>query len=99
MEIYLLRHGIAVERDAHRGPDEERALTDEGRRKVRRGAEAMRAMKLSCDVILSSPLVRARQTAEIVAESLRLKKQLQVTEHLAPGVPTAKQIKWLKGLR
>ncbi len=99
MEIYLLRHGIAVEHGAHGERDEERALTSEGRRKVRDVAAAMRAMKLSFDVILTSPLVRALQTAEIVAESLRLKKRLQVTEHLSPGVLPVKQIKWLGNLR
>jgi phosphohistidine phosphatase len=99
MEILLLRHGIAVEREDHTGPDEERALTDEGRRKVRRVAEAMRAMKLSFDVIFSSPLARALQTAEIVAEILRLRPRLQLTEHLGSGASPAKQISWLKNLR
>jgi len=99
MEIYLLRHGIAEERAAHNGPDEERALTAEGRRKLRQVAKAMRAMRLSFDVIFSSPLVRALQTAEIAAEALRLKRRLQLTEHLAPGTPTEKQIAWLKDLR
>ena len=99
MDIYLLRHGLATERGAHRGPDEERALTTEGRRKVGRVAEAMRAMKLSFDVIFSSPLVRALQTAEIIAGSLRLKRRLQVTEHLAPGASSAKMLFQITGLR
>lgn len=99
MQIYLLRHGIAVERTEHDGPDEERALTGEGRRKVRCVAKAMRAMSLSLDLILTSPLVRAVQTAEIVAEALRIKKRLQVTDFLTPNVPTEKQIAWLKTLR
>ena len=99
MEIYLLRHGIAIERGDFNGPDEERALTAEGRRKARRVARAMRALRLSFDVIFSSHLVRALQTAEIVAESLRSKRRLQLTEHLAPSTPTVKQIAWLKSLR
>jgi phosphohistidine phosphatase len=99
MEIYLLRHGIAAERGAHSGSDEERALTAEGRRKVRGVAEAMRAMKLSLDVIFSSALVRALQTAEIVADSLRLKRRLQVTEHLAPGAPIAKLFSQMNSLQ
>lgn len=99
MEIYLLRHGIAAEREEHSGPDEERELTDEGRRKVRHAAEAMGAMKLSFDAIFSSPLARALQTAEIVAENLRLKRRLQLTEHLAPGIPPGKQMSWLKNLQ
>jgi phosphohistidine phosphatase len=99
MEIYLLRHGVATERGEHGGPDEERALTAEGRRKVRRVAEAMRAMELSFDVILSSPLVRALQTAELVAESLRLKRRLQVTEHLEPGASIAKLFSQMQNLQ
>lgn len=99
MEIYLLRHGIAVERDEHRGPDEERALTEEGRRKTRQAAKAMHVMRLSFDVIFSSPLVRALQTAEIVADTPRLKRRLQLTEHLAPQATSQKQIAWLKNLR
>ena len=98
MEIYLLRHGIAVERTAYSGPDEERALTAEGRRKVKRVARAMRAMRLSFDLIFSSPLVRAAQTAEIIAEALRLKKRLKVTDFLT-ATSTEKQIAWLKSLR
>jgi len=99
MEIYLLRHGLAEERGAHPGPDEERALTAEGRRKVRRVGRAMGAMRLSFDVIFSSPLVRARQTAEIVAEMLRQQKRLQLTEHLVPGSLVAGQVAWLQKLR
>jgi phosphohistidine phosphatase len=99
MEIFLLRHGIAEERAEHRGPDEKRALTAEGRRKMRRVVIAMRAMRLSFDAIFSSQLLRALQTAEIVVDALRLKKRLQVTEYLAPGTSTRKQIAWLKSVR
>ena len=99
MEIYLLRHGIAVERTEFRGPDEKRALTAEGRRKVSCVANAVRAMRLSFDVIFSSPLVRAAQTAQIVAEALRLEKRLQNIDFLTPATPTEKQIAWLKSLQ
>jgi phosphohistidine phosphatase len=99
MEIFLLRHAIAIERAEHDGPDEERPLTEEGRRELKRVARAMRTMGLSFDVIFSSPLVRALQTAEIVAASLRLKNRLQVTDRLAPSMPAGKQIAWLNRLR
>ena len=71
MTVYLLRHGIAVERG--RGDvqtDAARPLTPAGRRKLRRVAVAMRAMELSFDAILSSPLVRAQQTAEVIRREL-----------------------------
>ena len=99
MEIFLLRHAIAVERAEHEGPDEERALTAEGRRKLKCVARAMRNLELSFEVILSSPLVRALQTAEIVAASLRLKDRLQVTDWLAPSASPGKQVAWLKSLQ
>ena len=68
MNLYLLRHGIAAERGAGQSAgDADRPLTTKGRRKLRRAAAAMRTMQLSFDVILSSPLVRARQTAELIA--------------------------------
>ena len=64
--LMLLRHGIAE--DAAPGEaDAERRLTGEGKRKLREVAAGMRALKLPVDVILTSPLRRARETAEIVA--------------------------------
>lgn len=68
MKLYLLRHGKAEPRE---GPglrdDAKRALTPEGRRRVELAARGMQRMGLRFDRILSSPLVRARETAEIVA--------------------------------
>ena len=85
MNLYILRHGIAVEHGAAGyEKDSERPLTGKGERKVWMIAEAMEAMKISFDLILSSPLVRARQTAEIVAEALKAKKRLELTDTLAP---------------
>jgi phosphohistidine phosphatase len=85
MELYLLRHGIATERGKEsRGGDAQRPLISEGRGKMRRIAKAMRALELSFDLILSSPLLRARQTADIVAEEFKLAEQLKLSSHLAP---------------
>ncbi len=86
MNLYLLRHGIAVEAGTPGcATDRERPLTPEGKRKLARVAGAMEAMELSFDLLLSSPLVRARQTAEIVARSLRAEKRLAFTDELMPG--------------
>ena len=69
MEIYLLRHGIAeVGRQGR--PDSERALTDEGREKLRRVLKRARAAGAAPSVILSSPYRRAVETAEVAAEVL-----------------------------
>jgi phosphohistidine phosphatase len=68
MNLFLLRHGIAVERDEFASANDElRPLTPKGQRELRQSVAALRAMELQFDVILSSPLLRARQTAEIVA--------------------------------
>jgi phosphohistidine phosphatase len=84
MELFLLRHGIAVERGtAGYDDDEKRPLTPEGRKKTERVAEAVKTMKLSFDRVLSSPLVRAQQTATIVVKTLKLQKRLRFSRHLA----------------
>ena len=86
MDLYFLRHGIAVEPGTLGCKDDrERPLTSDGRRKLARIAAAMAAMEISFDLILSSPCVRARQTAGIVARSLRVEKRLAFTETLAVG--------------
>ena len=100
MNLYLLRHGVAAERGAGQyASDAERPLTTKGRRKLRRTAAAMRAMDLSFDVILSSPLVRARQTAELIAKALHCRHRLELTELLAPGAIAAGLVRRLKQLK
>jgi len=91
MELYVLRHAIAVMRDAEGGgPDEERPLTDRGTAKLRRVVRGMKALGLSFDRILTSPYLRALQTAEIVAAEMGAPKKLERTLHLAPaGDPRA----------
>jgi phosphohistidine phosphatase len=84
MEIYILRHGIAVERGTKGYQnDSERPLTKEGEEKMYRIAKAILALELEFDLILSSPYVRARQTAEIVAASLE--EEVTLTNFLTPG--------------
>ena len=86
MELYLLRHGIAVE-PGTRGFEDDfaRPLTPKGRRQLRKNSAAIRKIAGDFDLILSSPLVRAKQTAEIVAKELKLKKRLRFSNALAPG--------------
>ena len=68
MEIYVVRHGIAIDReDPKCPPDPERYLTEEGIEKTKRVAAAVAALSSTPDVLLSSPYVRATQTAEIFA--------------------------------
>ena len=83
MEVYLLRHGIA-DNDSPTGRDADRPLTDEGRRKLRDVMKVVAAAGVRPDALVSSPFVRARQTAEIVREMLGCKDDLLFTEALVP---------------
>jgi phosphohistidine phosphatase len=86
MNLYILRHAIAVDHGTPGFPnDADRPLTAEGERKLERIAEAMEAMDLGIELVLSSPYLRARQTAEGVVEVLKLRKRLELTDTLTPG--------------
>ncbi len=86
MNLFILRHGIAVERGTPGfKTDAGRPLTPKGKRQLRQIAGAMQNLDLSFNLILSSPFLRARQTAEIVAQSLRWKKRLAFSDELTPG--------------
>jgi phosphohistidine phosphatase len=99
MNLFILRHGIAVEPGSPGyAKDADRPLTAEGERKTRRIAEATEVMDLGFDLILSSPYLRARQTAEIVAEVRKARKQLEYTEELTPGGSPRKLIEQLARL-
>jgi len=96
MNLFILRHGIAVEHGAAGYEnDDERPLTSKGERKVWMIAEAMKALEISFDLALSSPLVRARETAEIVAEALKCKKRLELTDTLEPQESAKPLIEYL----
>src|SRR5947209_7782988 len=91
-ELYILRHGIAAEPDRSKYPrDADRPLTAEGKRKTAKVAKALDALGLSFDAVLSSPYLRARQTAEIVVSQLNLEARLEITNSLAPH-GTAQQL-------
>ena len=84
MELYLLRHAIAVDRGTPGyDVDSQRPLTAAGRKEMRRAAKGMKELALKFDVILYSPYERARATAEIVAEVLKMRPRLKVAEELA----------------
>jgi phosphohistidine phosphatase len=89
MELYVLRHGVAEERGEAWPDDRRRPLTAEGKAKTREVATGLHALGVAPDAIFSSPLVRARQTAEIVALELGLVKALRETRHLEPGAAPA----------
>jgi phosphohistidine phosphatase len=85
MNLYLMRHGIALAQDdpsvAH---DAERPLTNKGVKRMRKAARGVRQLDIPFDAVLTSPLLRARQTAEIVASTLALESRLEEISGLAP---------------
>lgn len=82
--LYLLRHGIAEDPGA-RLADADRALTAEGVRKTKQAAAGMKELGIVPEKILTSPLRRARETAEIVAEVLRPDLGVDIYQPLASG--------------
>ena len=83
--LYLMRHGIAAE-PARGVADADRALTDEGVEKTTRVAEGLRALDVRPDAILSSPLVRAHETARLAGEILAPDCEIELRQVLAGGV-------------
>jgi phosphohistidine phosphatase len=84
-ELYLVRHGIAEPRGEAWPDDAKRPLTEQGMSRLKRSARALVRLGVSIDVVLTSPLVRTRQTAEIVAGAFSPRPSLINVEALAPG--------------
>jgi phosphohistidine phosphatase len=90
LELYLVRHGIAAERGPEYPDDSKRPLTSNGISRLRKQAKALAALGLELDQIISSPLVRTKQTAEILAQGLTSRPPIALSDALAPaGTPAA----------
>ncbi len=87
MEVIFFRHGIAVDRDRWKGNDDDRPLTKAGAGSTKLTAQGLRILQVQPDVILSSPLMRAQQTAEIVQEALGAKSKIELVDDLRPNAP------------
>jgi phosphohistidine phosphatase len=87
MELYIVRHGIAIDREDPKCPaDPERFLTEEGREKSRQAAKGVAEIASIPDLILTSPYLRALQTAEIFADIFEYSKnKIRKSEFLLPG--------------
>jgi phosphohistidine phosphatase len=94
MDLYFLRHGKAA--DPVGADDFSRELTPQGIEEMEAEAERLEELGLELDVILTSPLRRAVQTAEIVARRLKLKKKLAESDLLSPGCDLARLRKLLE---
>jgi phosphohistidine phosphatase len=80
--LYFLRHGEAADAGTWRGDDFSRPLTDRGRERLALEAQALKQLGLAVEEIVTSPLLRARQTAAIVADALRMADRLVADERL-----------------
>jgi phosphohistidine phosphatase len=89
MLCYFLRHGPAGDAATYSGSDFDRPLTSDGSKRIAREAKALADLELELDAIISSPLVRARQTAEIVAKELGLRDALHLDERVGLGFSAA----------
>lgn len=101
MHILLFRHGIAVDRNDPQAPadDEQRPLLPKGAKKTRAAARGLLALGFDPTVMISSPLVRAVQTADIVAEVLRVPPAARKTWNtLKPDADAADAARELSGM-
>ena len=83
IDLYLIRHGLAGQQGDY-AHDDERPLTDEGKRKTWQVAKRLVELGVTVDLIVTSPLVRAQQTAAILQEA-GCSQALEVAEYLATG--------------
>ena len=95
-ELFILRHGIAVPHGTPGIPEDERPLTDKGEKRMRQIGRGLTALKLSLDRIVTSPLPRARRTAQIVAQELGLIDKLETSSALSAGTDAESLRDWLR---
>jgi phosphohistidine phosphatase len=99
MKLLVIRHGPAGDREAFAAtgqPDDLRPLTERGRRKVRRAARGLRHQVGALDLVATSPLTRARETAAIVADRIGGPELVTLPELAPDAVPDA-LVPWLRG--
>jgi phosphohistidine phosphatase len=97
MYLYLIRHGIAIDLDTidsnRTDLDRSRHLTKTGRKKIEQVAKSLKMANLKFDRIVSSPLVRAQQTAELLIAQ-NLSSQLELSDDLAPSGNLESWLTW-----
>ena len=84
-ELYLIRHGIAEDRGDAWPDDSKRPLTEEGIARLRKIARGLQRFGVAIDVLVTSPFVRTRQTAEVVAATFDPRPPIVTAESLTPG--------------
>ena len=85
LELFLIRHGVAAERGPEWPDDSKRPLTPDGLAKLRKAARGLEAIGITFGQIVSSPLVRTRQTAEVFSQLLKGNPPIVFADALAPA--------------
>jgi phosphohistidine phosphatase len=96
IHLYLVRHAIAEERGENWPDDTKRPLSDEGRVRMARQVAGLEALDVRIEEVLTSPLVRTRQTAEILAQGLSSRPKVTNYAALAPGHSAKEMLNGLK---
>jgi phosphohistidine phosphatase len=92
LELYLIRHGVAAERGKDWPDDSKRPLTPDGIARLRKSARGLNALGVGFDQIVTSPLVRTRQTADVFSEELKDHPPITTADALAPAGSSASVI-------
>jgi phosphohistidine phosphatase len=95
-DLYIVRHGIAVDPGTPGIPDDERPLTPKGERRMRQIARGLRTLELKLDRIITSPLPRAHATAEIIADALQVPTLVETSNVLQAGTSAATVHRFLR---
>lgn len=95
MQLYVVRHGIAVPHGTVGVADDERPLTPEGEKKLKEVGRGLGGLDLNVDRIVSSPLPRALRTAEILADELKATARLEISDVLKAGRSAESIRDWL----
>ena len=89
-ELYIVRHAIAATRGEDWPDDDKRPLTERGVARFKEEVAGLKKLSVGIDEIFTSPLIRARQTAELLAAGIPGKPSVKVLDALAPGhTPTS----------
>ena len=92
--LYVIRHAVAEDHASDGGGDHDRRLTKKGRRKFERLVRRLQAVGMEVDLIATSPLVRTRQTAEMLADAFAGRPPVVVVDALAPGSEWHALVAW-----
>lgn len=83
--LYLVRHAVAAERGDDWPDDDKRPLTERGIARFKEAVRGLEELDVEIDEIFTSPLVRAKQTAELLAAGVKNKPPVKILDALAPG--------------